>query len=85
MLSDSAGEPGLTVGPGRRRSPPGEKPEGQASILAGDATPGPQLADTLDPALALVARVVARAPTAGVPEAMNWVGEGRPFNLYLLS
>lgn len=49
----------------------GEKPEGQASILAGNPPSGPKLADTLDHALALVASLVAGAPAAGVPGAIE--------------
>jgi hypothetical protein len=44
----------------------GEKPEGQASILAGNPPSSPQLADSLDLALALVASLVASAPAGGV-------------------
>jgi hypothetical protein len=49
----------------------GEKPEGQASILAGNPSSSPQLANTLDHALALVASLVARTPAAGVPRIIE--------------
>jgi hypothetical protein len=49
----------------------GEKPEGQTSILASDSTSSSQLADTLDHALALVASLVAGAPAARVPGAIE--------------
>lgn len=61
MPSVSAGRPGLIAGPGRGTgAPEGGKPEGQTSILAGDAASCPQLAASL------VAGLVARAPAAGV-------------------
>jgi DDE superfamily endonuclease len=56
--------------PGTALEPPrGKKPEGQASILAGDAASSPQLAESLDPALALVARLVRAAPAPAVTGA----------------
>jgi SRSO17 transposase len=54
----------------------GEKPQGQTSILAGNPPSGPQLADTLDPALAVVASLVTRAPAAGVQGVIE-LGRGR--------
>ena len=56
----------------------GEKLQGQAGILAGDATPRAQLADTLDHALALVASLVAGAPAPGVPGIIDLARGGSP-------
>jgi SRSO17 transposase len=64
-----------TRGEGLQR---GKNAEGRPGVMAGDPAAGPGLADPLDPALALVAGLVARAPTIGAAGATELGGEWSP-------
>jgi SRSO17 transposase len=68
---------------GKGVTPWGKKTEWRNRVVAGDPTPGPQLADPMDPAVALVAGLVARAPaagTAGVTELGGAWWPGQPLS-----
>jgi DDE superfamily endonuclease len=59
--------PAAAPAPGRGENPAGQPGPVRARLVAGDPAPGPWLAGSLDLPLALLARLVERAPAPGTP------------------